>query len=171
MSDLEESTVDQSDPNQSIDSRHQKLKVLVRSYPEYQRLESQLEQLEEISASKCTGAVWRKTATSKNQERKQKFGAAQTKFREATREELLVCLQQMLTACKQASTAVHGRPFFFVAVVNVLEDKVSKSCYNFFILSKNLFVNRPCLPSSTRPLNWFRTWPLWCSHTTRRGRR
>ena len=65
-SDLDQSTVDQSDPNQLIDSRLQKLKVLVRSYPEFQRLESQLELQQEISANKCTGAVWRKTATSSN---------------------------------------------------------------------------------------------------------
>ena len=45
--------------------------------------------------------VWRKTATKSNQDRKREFELAQANFQETTREELLICLEGMLTDARR----------------------------------------------------------------------
>jgi uncharacterized protein YaaR (DUF327 family) len=96
-----------------------------------------------VAGKKETGVVWRNAATSDNHDRDKLMSKTIAPYRKVVREELLICLKQMLTALKKEDSAALDGNHFFLAVINVLEDKVNYFICKFFFDSINLFPDRP----------------------------
>ena len=83
------------------------------------------DRLESLAKNDWTPFVWRKTVTRESNQRKNRYEQLAKEFREASRTEVNDCLGQMLTTCLQNSPHVEANNSFFLAAINVSEDKVS----------------------------------------------
>ena len=83
------------------------------------------DRLESLAKNDWTPFVWRKTVTRESNQRKNRYEQLAKEFREASRSEVNDCLVQMLTTCLQKSPHVEAKYSFFLAAINVSEDKVS----------------------------------------------
>ena len=97
---------------------------LVRSNQDIVCLFNDRDRLESLAKNDWTPFVWRKTVTRESNQRKNRYEQLAKEFREASRTEVNDCLGQMLTTCLQNSPHVEANNSFFLAAINVSEDKV-----------------------------------------------